>query len=256
MRRPLLIVDSGSGGFTVLDAIRERLPGLSYSYAADYAGCPYGERSPEEIMRRTMALVNAAQARRQHGMIVIACNTASTQILPQLRDVYSIPVVGVVPAIKPACERYPMGTLLLLATPQTVQGDYLDDLVARFSQGVRLDRYGSTDLVRLAEASLHVPPTLKDVARVLSSVPAKSYDAVILGCTHFPLLKVPLKLFFGDAELIDSAQGIASRVFTLDEDRLSFNAENAFYVTQRSGPPSSFFVRYALPDPDLVELNL
>ena len=102
MSLPLLIVDSGSGGFSLLDAIHAKMPKLSYTYAADYGGCPYGDRDSADIIERMLCLVDAVQSRETHGMILVACNTASTLILDRLRNRYTVPVVGVVPAVKPA----------------------------------------------------------------------------------------------------------------------------------------------------------
>jgi photosystem II P680 reaction center D1 protein len=196
MPRPLLLVDSGSGGFSVLEVIQQRLSGVSYTYAADYAGCPYGDRSVEQIVSRVMALVKTVQSRRQHGLIVVACNTASTLLLDHLRIEYSIPVVGVVPAIKPACASHPGGNVLLLATPQTAHGAYLDRLESQFSNGAHVQRFGSTELVRLAEQSLHSGEDINAVAAALGPLVATQFDAVVLGCTHFPLLKTSLQRIF------------------------------------------------------------
>ena len=119
----------------MLDAIQAKIPKLSFTYAADYAGCPYGDRDSADITERVLSLVDAVQSRKIHGMILVACNTASTLILDRLRNRYTMPVVGVVPAVKPAFERYPGGKILLLATPQTVEGDYLEGLVSKYSHG-------------------------------------------------------------------------------------------------------------------------
>lgn len=255
MSRPLLLVDSGSGGFSVLDAIRARLPDLSYSYAADYAGCPYGDLDIEQIIMRVLSLVRAAQEQRQHGLIVVACNTASTLMLEHLRDEYAIPVVGVVPAIKPACAAYPGGKVLLLATPQTAHGAYLDHLESQFANGASIDRFASTELVRLAEESLHRDQQMSAIAVAMAPVSGQRYDAVVLGCTHFPLLRSSLQQVFAGAELIDSSGGIAARVVSLGSGLLEFGADNAFYVTAQLAPPRNFLDRYALPAAQTIYLR-
>lgn len=255
MPRPLLLVDSGSGGFSVLEAIQRRLPGVSFTYAADYAGCPYGDRSVEQIVSRVMALVKTAQSLRQHGLIVVACNTASTLLLDHLRVEYAIPVVGVVPAIKPACASYPGGNVLLLATPQTAHGAYLDGLESQFSNGANVQRFGSTELVRLAEQSLHSDEDISAVTAVLGPLGATEFDAVVLGCTHFPLLRTSLQRVFSGAELIDSSKGIAERVAALAENRLDYSGDNAFYVTAQFGPPQAFLERYGLNEARCIPLG-
>jgi glutamate racemase len=255
MPRPLLLVDSGSGGFSVLEVIQQRLSGVSYTYAADYAGCPYGDRSVEQIVSRVMALVKTVQSRRQHGLIVVACNTASTLLLDHLRIEYSIPVVGVVPAIKPACASHPGGNVLLLATPQTAHGAYLDRLESQFSNGAHVQRFGSTELVRLAEQSLHSGEDISAVAAALGPLGAKQFDAVVLGCTHFPLLKTSLQRIFSGAEIVDSSRGIAERVAALAENRLDYSGDNAFYVTAQFGPPQEFLERYGLSEARCIPLR-
>ena len=254
MARPLLIIDSGSGGFTILKAILTKIPDLSYTYSADYAGYPYGNRGAEEIVSRVKRLVSASQNQRDHAMIVVACNTASTFTLPVLRRTYDIPIVGVVPAIKPACERYPRGKILLLATPSTVEGSYIDNLVERYATGVSLHRFGSVDLVRVAEDSLHKGEQINLVRLVVGCKAGLRYDAIVLGCTHFPLIATSLREIFNGADLIDSASGIAERVQTLRGDYLCQSASRRFFATKDSSPPVAFLRQFGLSKPQILRM--
>ena len=254
MSLPLLIVDSGSGGFSLLDEIRLQIPELSFTYAADYAGCPYGDRDSTDIMKRVFSLVDAVQSSRTHGMLLVACNTASTLILEHLRHRYTIPVVGVVPSVKPAFERYPRGKILLLATPHTVDGKYLEGLVSKHSGGTKLYRYGNTDLVRLAEKSLTIGTDSSEVEEVLAPLEQRSFDAVVLGCTHFSLIKDQLQDIFKGAELIDSAKGIASRIDAVAKGSLARGNEQILYVTSQETPSIDYLRSLGFLDKNLIEL--
>ena len=254
MARPLLIIDSGSGGFTILKAILTKIPNLSYTYAADYAGYPYGNRGAEEIVSRVKRLVSASQNQLDHAMIVVACNTASTYTLPTLRRAYDIPIVGVVPAIKPACERYPKGKILLLATPSTVEGSYIDNLVESYAIGVSVHRFGSVDLVKVAEDSLHKGEHTDLVRLVVGRKADFRYDAIVLGCTHFPLIATSLREIFSGADLIDSASGIAERVQRLGGDDLCKRASRRFFATSDCSPPLAFLHQFGLSKPQILRM--
>ena len=254
MSLPLLIVDSGSGGFSLLEAIQSKIPKLSLTYAADYAGCPYGDRDPMDIIERVISLVDAVQSLRAHGMLLVACNTASTVILDHLRQRYTMPIVGVVPAVKPAFERYPGGKILLLATPQTVDGEYLEELVSKYSGGTNLCRYGNTDLVCLTERFLAGGTQSSEFYDVLAPLGGRSFDAVVLGCTHFSLIKTQLQEIFLGAELIDSAKSVASRVDSVAKGSLARDDERILYVTSKETPSIDYLRSLGFPDKNLIEL--
>ena len=254
MSLPLLIVDSGSGGFSLLDAIQAKIPNLSFTYAADYAGCPYGDRDSADITERVLSLVDAVQSRKIHGMILVACNTASTLVLDRLRNRYTMPVVGVVPAVKPAFERYPGGKILLLATPKTVEGDYLEGLVSKYSHGTDLERYGSTELVRLAENFLSDRTNVFEFKEALAPLDQQSFDAVVLGCTHFSLVKNQLQEIFRDAELIDSANSIASRIASVAKGSLAEGNERVLYVTSEETPPLDYLKSLGFSKKNMIDL--
>ena len=238
----------------MLDAIHAKMPKLSYTYAADYGGCPYGDRDSADIIERMLCLVDAVQSRETHGMILVACNTASTLILDRLRNRYTVPVVGVVPAVKPAFERYQGGKILLLATPQTVDGDYLEGLVKKYSYGTNLERYGSTELVRLTEKFLSDRTDSVDFKEALTPLDQKSFDAVVLGCTHFSLVKNQLQEIFRDAELIDSAESIASRIDLVAQGSLAAGNERVLYVTSEETPPLDYLKSIGFSSRNMIEL--
>src|ERR671921_1228061 len=151
---PLLFFDSGVGGLSVLGPTRALLPDAPIIYAADSAGFPYGKRSEAEIAARVPALLGRLVERFKPRLAVIACNTASTIALEHVRSALDLPVVGTVPAIKPAAEVSKSRVIGVLGTEATVRQPYVDDLAARFASDCTLIRHGSPELVDLAEAKL------------------------------------------------------------------------------------------------------
>ncbi|MGZ8283735.1 MAG: glutamate racemase, partial [Allosphingosinicella sp.] len=152
--RPLLVFDSGVGGLSVLRAIRELLPQAPIVYAADSAGFPYGTRTAAEIEARVPALLGRLAERYDPRLIVIACNTASTIALDAVRAALDLPIVGTVPAIKPAAALSKTRTIGVLGTDATIVQPYVDRLAQEFASDCTVLRHGSAELVDLAEAKL------------------------------------------------------------------------------------------------------
>ena len=222
---PILIFDSGVGGLTVLAELRKLLPQAPVIYAADLAGLPYGEKSEAEIAARVAGLLGRMAERYRPRLITIACNTASTIALGMVRDVLEIPIVGTVPAIKPAALQTRTGVIGLLGTSATIRQKYVDDLEAEFASGRRLLRHACPELVAAAEAKLRGEPTDPAVFRAaadgLRSQPGGAkIDTVVLACTHFPLVADELRAAFGpNVAFVDGAEGIARRVAHLTRDK-------------------------------------
>ncbi|OHD09144.1 glutamate racemase [Sphingopyxis sp. RIFCSPHIGHO2_12_FULL_65_19] len=220
---PILFFDSGLGGLTVLGPTRALLPTAPFVYAADYAGLPYGGKSNEELAARVPALLGRLVERYQPRLAVIACNTASTIALAHVRAALDLPIVGTVPAIKPAAELTRSGVIGVLGTEATVRQPYVDDLGARFAGGKTLLRHGSPGLVTGAEAKLRgaaIDPSViaRAVAGLRDQPGGDALDVVVLACTHFPLLRDELQAAFGpDVRLIDGAAGIARRIAYLTD---------------------------------------
>jgi glutamate racemase len=221
---PILIFDSGVGGLTVLAELRKLLPQAPVIYAADLAGLPYGEKSEAEIAARVAGLLGRMAERYRPRLITIACNTASTIALGMVRDVLEIPIVGTVPAIKPAALQTRTGVIGLLGTSATIRQKYVDDLEAEFAAGKHLLRHACPELVAAAEAKLRGEPTDPAVFRAaadgLRSQPGGAeIDTVVLACTHFPLVADELRAAFGpNVAFVDGAEGIARRVAHLTRD--------------------------------------
>ncbi|MBK0098742.1 glutamate racemase [Erwinia sp. S63] len=221
LRPTVLVFDSGVGGLSVHDEVRQLLPDLHYLYAFDNEGFPYGEKSEDYIVERVVAVVDAITKRFPLALVIIACNSASTVSLPALRERFEFPVVGVVPAIKPAARLTRNGVVGLLATRGTVKRPYTHELVAQFARECKIEMLGSAELVELAEAKLHGEEVeLADVRRAVQPWlrMKEPPDTVVLGCTHFPLLRDELQMVLPEGtRLVDSGAAIARRTVWLLE---------------------------------------
>jgi glutamate racemase len=220
---PLLVFDSGVGGLSVLAEIRTLLPQAPIIYAADNAWHPYGTRSEAEIAARVPALLGRLAERTHPRLIVIACNTAATIALAHVRAALDLPVVGTVPAIKPAALASTNRAIGILGTAATVRQPYVDNLVAEFARDCTVIRHGSPELVGLAEAKLRgVAPDpaaiAAAVAPIFSAPGGDRIDQLVLACTHFPLLREELAAACpAGVALVDSGAGIARRTAFLTQ---------------------------------------
>ncbi len=219
----ILIFDSGVGGLSVLAAVRARLPAARYTYASDNGFFPYGTKSAVELVPRVADVLARLQRSCAPDLLVIACNTASTVALPVLRACIEQPVVGVVPAIKPAAAQSRSGVIGLLATPATVERAYTQQLIDDFAGRCTVRRLGSSELVALAEAKLRgATVDSKTVRAIIAPLFAGSagaaLDTVVLACTHFPLLGPELAAAVPHpVAWIDSGAAVARRVAALLE---------------------------------------
>ena len=239
----VLVFDSGIGGLSIAAAIWAQLPGSDLVYAGDNAGFPYGDLSEQDVVTRCVALVEQALAQYPCDLVVVACNTASTVVLPTLRSRLAIPVVGVVPAIKPAAALSLTRRIGVLATPATVDRPYLESLIDEYAADCTILRVGSSELVRLAEAALARDEGVDDeaVRRILQPLSEGNPDTVVLGCTHFPLIGEALaRVMPGVTHWVDSGEAIARRVVQLlgegGEGQGTGLGDCAFLFTAR--PPS------------------
>ncbi|HEU5285035.1 MAG TPA: glutamate racemase [Sphingomicrobium sp.] len=221
---PILFFDSGVGGLSVLTPTRALLPSAPFVYVADNAGFPYGERSESDIASRIPALLGRVVERFRPRLAVIACNTASTIALDTVRSALELPVVGTVPAIKPASEMSKTRVIGVLGTQATVRQPYVDDLAARFASDCRVIRHGSPELVELAEAKLAGDEVALDAVRaavqpMFDAGHGQDIDVVVLACTHFPLLGDELRAAFPGVALVGGGPGIARRIAWLTREQ-------------------------------------
>ncbi|WP_438765723.1 glutamate racemase [Kushneria sp. TE3] len=233
------LLDSGIGGLTISRAIRRRLPGLVQHYLADSAAFPYGDLSGDALIERVCDLISRVVAHCPVDAVVIACNTASTVVLPALRERLSVPVVGVVPAIRPAAAASASGVIGVLATPGTVRSAHVATLIERFAGHCRVLTVGAPNLAALAEQYWY-DGTLdrQALARELAPLRAaewRSLDQLVLGCTHYPLLREVIAAQLGDhVSLIDSGDAVARRleaVLAAPGLKQGASAGGCFYTT-------------------------
>ncbi|MGD9809998.1 MAG: glutamate racemase [Sphingobium sp.] len=204
---PVLFFDSGVGGLSILEPALGLLPRMPVVYAADSAGFPYGTKSETEIAARVPALLGRLVERYRPRIAVIACNTASTIALAAVRAALDIPVVGTVPAIKPAALSSKTRVIGVLGTEATVRQPYVDRLAAEHGADCTILRHGSAALVALAEAKLRGEELDPEVARtallgLIEQPKGPEMDSVVLACTHFPLVQ---------PELEEAAQALGTR---------------------------------------------
>ncbi len=221
--RPILFFDSGVGGLSIAAPARLTTPDARYVYVADSAGFPYGTKTEAEIAARVPALLGRLAERYRPRLIVIACNTASTIALAAVRAALDVPIVGTVPAIKPAAETSVTRTIGVLGTAATVRQAYVDDLTTRFAGDCRVIRHGSAELVTLAEAKLRgelIAPTDIEsaIAPMLKAEGGADIDTIVLACTHFPLLAEELAAAIPHPiTFVDGGPGIARRIAYLTQ---------------------------------------
>ncbi|GGL67478.1 glutamate racemase [Deinococcus aerolatus] len=209
---PIGVFDSGVGGLSVLAELRRALPHEDFVYLGDTAHLPYGARPGEEIRELTGRAVADLHARGV-GAVVVACNTASAYSLEHLRARFEMPIIGLVPALKPAVAATRTGVVGVLATPGTLRGTLLQDVIHTFAEpaGVRVLTAVSAELVPLVEAGQADGEQTRAVLReVLAPLVEAGADQLVLGCTHYPFLAGSIRAEFGDTfALLDSGAAVA-----------------------------------------------
>ena len=208
---PVGVFDSGIGGLTVLRELLRELPDERYIYFGDTGNCPYGTRPDAEIERLAL---NAAGFLIGRGAkaIVVACNTASVRAREILRAVYpTLPVVVVVPAVKPAANQTHNGRIGVAATLASARSAYLQELIAEHAQGRTVIPVGCPQLVELAEQGMLDGPAVERVIRAeLAPLIAADIDTLVLGCTHFPAQRAAFERVMGPGvAVIDSGAAVA-----------------------------------------------
>lgn len=213
-----LIFDSGVGGLSVVAEIRALMPDLRLTYVADDEFRPYGSKTEAQLLERLPGLIWTLVETVKPNLVVIACNTASTTALSAIRALCPVPVIGVVPAIKPAAKHSQTKTIAVLGTPGTVKRRYVDGLIETFANDCEVILHGSVDLVAQAERKLSGRSVDMDVVKaelapIFDGPHGDTVDSIVLACTHFPLLKEALALSAPRRlAWVDSGHAIARRV--------------------------------------------
>ncbi len=244
--RPIGIFDSGIGGLTVTSVIRQALPRERLIYFGDNLHMPYGQRSLEEVQRFSFAIVEALRA-MDCKLIVIACNTASAAALSALRQAWTgFPFVGMEPAVKPAAEHTTTGTVGVIATTATFQSELYASIVSRFAGDVKVLHQACPGLVRQIESGAFDHPETETMLRGwLEPMLEQHIDALVLGCTHYPIVRPLIERIVGPkVRIIDPAPAIARRVDQLTTQfGIAASPEaNGSLTCWTSGDPAVFTV--------------
>jgi glutamate racemase len=213
----IAVFDSGIGGTSVLDAVRDRAPWADIVYVADHAFGPYGERTLDEVRRRTALLATYLDT-AGIDVVVIACNSASAAALHHLREqLPDMAFVGMEPALKPATQRTTSGVVAIMATQATFQGELFRSLVGKHGDGVEIIEQACPGLAAVIDSGADAGPLLDEY---LAPIVDASADMVVLGCTHYPLVADEIARRLPDGvEIVDPSPAVARRVVDVAHDR-------------------------------------
>ncbi|HEX9373407.1 MAG TPA: glutamate racemase [Roseiflexaceae bacterium] len=236
----IALFDSGLGGLSVLREVRGVLPRHDLLYLADTAYCPYGPRPLDEVRARALA-VGSWLIGQGTGLLVVACNTASSAALELLRAELPIVVVGMEPGLKPAAAVTRSGRVAVLATSNTLSGARFAALAERYADGVEVITQPCPGLVERVEAGdLSSPATRALVERYVAPLLARGADTLVLGCTHYPFLRPLIAEIAGpDVAIVDTGPAVARQV-----------ARVAAQLDLPSGSGSAYF--WTTGDPEAV----
>ncbi len=215
---PVGVFDSGLGGISVLAQLMEIMPGEDYIYLGDCLNAPYGTRDVEDIQRLTFEAVNFL-LKKGIKVLVVACNTATSAAIVQLREKLDIPVVGMEPALKPAVEKGRDGSIVVMATPTTLREEKFRRLMEKYRTKADIIPLPCPGLVELIEdGKLEGEEITGLLKKLVSCLEIKKVSTVVLGCTHYPLIQDTIQKVYGDAEVIDGNEGTARQVRRIMEE--------------------------------------
>lgn len=239
----ILFFDSGIGGLIYMEELLRRTPSRPCIYIADDAAFPYGDKEPEFVRARVVRVITAIVEKYPVEAIVVACNTASVVALDALRRAVDVPVVGTVPAVKPAAALTETGHIAVLATNRTVHDPYTDDLVRQFARIVRVSRLGLPRLVGAAER-YHCVGDDAEIRRVISEEVAPrlpgDVDTVVLACTHFVRFRHHFTDILGEhVRVVDSLDGVTRRLLDVLPDYLVTHDAPSASLLMRTGEETS-----------------
>lgn len=256
----IAVFDSGVGGLTIFQSVQQLCPDESYFFVSDSQAHPYGNKPADELISRVVDCTRRIINYFKPDILVLACNTASTVVLPTLREEFSLPIVGVVPAIKPAAAHSLTGKIALLATPATVARSYTQQLIDDFAGKCDVLRVGSSAMVQIVEDKLAgIQPDLSVLTYELQPIiDYETCDVIILACTHFPILNKEiegvLNLNNRSCLLLDSGRGVANQVRRIVDDMAvekpteSVKAENSRVAAFTHGAVKNLVLRNNILD--------
>lgn len=217
--QPIGVFDSGVGGLSVLIELKKKLPHENFVFLADQKYVPYGEKTKEELVKLVYKITNYLIKYHNIKMLVVACNTATCNAIEELRSKYSIPIVGTVPAVKVAAKETRSGVIACIATPSTSKSARLKSIIDENCVGLEVLNIGCKNLEdAVEEGDLNNKEVNRLLLKYLDKVKNSKTDCLVLGCTHYPFLKQPIRKILGSKiKLIDSGKAIARRTESLLE---------------------------------------
>lgn len=247
----VVFIDSGIGGLPYFRWISTRVLNRGLVYIADNANFPYGEKTPETLINLATKLIRNLTARFNPELMVLSCNTLSVVALSSLRKRFSVPLVGVVPAVKPAAENTEKKSIGVIATGRTTRDGYLAELISHFASDCRVYPYAADELVSFIEKKILTASVREKEGACYPSVTffrEKGIDTLVLGCTHFIFLKEVFEKLLGpDVRVMDSVDGVGNQVLRLlAKDSAGNEArreKGIFYIT--ADDPDSVYASYA-----------
>ncbi len=216
-KRPIGVFDSGVGGLSVLIELERLLPNENFVFLADQFYVPYGEKTKGELVQLAYQITDYFIKKHNVKMMVVACNTSTCSSIGEVRKKYSLPIVGTVPAIKPAAETTETKTVGIIATPSTSESQVLRELIQNYCQGVKVINVGCKNLENVVEeGELENFEVKKLLMKYLKDIKNSNADRLVLGCTHYPFLKKAIRQVMGrPIKLIDGGKAIARQTGVL-----------------------------------------
>lgn len=243
------VFDSGLGGISVLRHLLRLMPGERYLYFGDSANAPYGCRSTREVRELTLAAAEKLMGEKPLKALVLACNTATAAAVKELRETYpDLIVIGIEPALKVAADHFPGGRVGVMATEVTLREEKFDSLLHRFDENCSVTKLPMPGLVELVEAGKAESPEMDELLRRLLADHMGKLDAVVLGCTHYPLAAKTISRVLGEqVVLLDGGEGTAreTRRRLMSADLLE-NGAGELVVENSRGDPGMIALAYEL----------
>ncbi len=252
------IFDSGIGGLSIVPSVRRALPSVDVIYYADGKNVPYGEKAPHEILEYSMAAVDFLVGEGAEA-VVVACNTATSVAVSALREKYeapelNIPIIGMEPAVKKALDTCKGGRVLVAATPVTVKGKKLRDLVDKYDINNLTDALPMPGLVHLAEAENF--DAYEYVKKELSNFDLEKYSALVLGCTHFNYFKDSFRRVLpSSTHIVDGVEGTTRRLISRIPEKVDGSGSVEFFISGERATDSGRFLRLLSRLEEMEKIN-
>lgn len=246
--RPIGVFDSGVGGLSILIELQKLLPHENFVFLADQKNVPYGEKTKPELVKLVFKIADYFIKNHDIKMLVVACNTATCNTNTELRKKYKLPIVGTVPAVKPAARDTQSKVIGVISTPSTSKSKVLKDIIKNYCGGIEVINVGCKNLENTVErGDIYGKRTIELLQKYLSKVKNSTADRLVLGCTHYPFLRDPIQKIVGPkVKLIDSGKAIAKHAKELlKENKLVNNNSHMGVISYFTTGNASNFTKVA-----------